>query len=218
MAEAVSTTITSAEPVILELSEEDRKRFQERDEDFVYQTWDDIKNIIAQNNLAALRRTPSELRKYRVWSANIKMQYGSVVNYIVRERLHWPPVDDMNTQVVNPIPFADERDYKILRNDWPYGFVPGISHMVVWLKNNNLELKEDGDLTDEARKLCDDFVREKFTKRLKPLFDDAPGRVLWFKNWAALQSVKALQHIHVMVRDVPQEIITEWTGEEHLKR
>ncbi|KAI5289914.1 hypothetical protein KEM54_002910 [Ascosphaera aggregata] len=218
MADAVSTTVTSAQPLNLELSDEDRRRFQERDEDFVYMTWDNLKATIASNNLAALRRIPSELRRYRVWSANIKLKYGSVANYVVRERLHWPPVDDMNTQAVNPIPFADERDYRILRNDWPYGFVKGISHMCVWLKNSNIELKEDGDMTDDSRKLIEDFVQKKFIKRLESIFDDAPDRVLWFKNWAALQSVKALQHIHVLVRDVPEEIITEWTGETHLVR
>lgn len=60
MTEVVSPTIASAEPVQLELSEEDRKRFQERDEDFVYQTWDDIKDIIGMS-VASIKETKNKI-------------------------------------------------------------------------------------------------------------------------------------------------------------
>ena len=35
-------------------------------------------------------------------------------------------------------------------------------------------------------------------------------RVLWFKNWVALQSVRGIDHVHVLVRDVSRHIINEW--------
>lgn len=78
-------------------------------------------------------------------------------------------------------------------------------------------------MTDEARLLIDDFVRHTFVERLASEMgaEKLAGygnagpvqRVLWFKNWTALQSVRALEHIHVLVRDVPEKIIYEWTGE-----
>lgn len=72
----------------------------------------------------------------------------------------------------------------------------------------------DGDMTDEARELIDRFVRQMFVGRLEKVFpDDAGERVLWFKNWTALQSVRALEHVHVLVRDVSEDILVEWTGE-----
>ena len=55
---------------------------------------------------------------------------------------------------------------------------------------------------------------EDFVKRLELEGDAEAGeRVLWFKNWIALQSVRGLERIHVLVRDVPEAIIEEWTGE-----
>jgi hypothetical protein len=35
---------------------------------------------------------------------------------------------------------------------------------------------------------------------------------MWFKNWKSLQSVPGMEHVHVLVRDVPEDIIAEWTG------
>lgn len=80
---------------------------------------------------------------------------------------------------------------------------------------------ENGDVTDESRALIEDFVTRTFVARLEhdPRFaDKARDHVLWFKNWAALQSVRSLEHIHVLVRDVPEDIITEWTGESGVVR
>ena len=37
-------------------------------------------------------------------------------------------------------------------------------------------------------------------------------KVVWFKNWTALQSVPGLEHVHVLVRDVSEELIKSWTG------
>ena len=41
---------------------------------------------------------------------------------------------------------------------------------------------------------------------------------MWFKNWTALQSVPGMEHVHVLVREVPDEIVAEWTGSEQPKQ
>ena len=44
---------------------------------------------------------------------------------------------------------------------------------------------------------------------------DLPGeeeKVVWFKNWTALQSVPGMEHVHVLVREVPDHVVAEWTG------
>ncbi|KAL1847199.1 hypothetical protein Plec18167_002042 [Paecilomyces lecythidis] len=114
----------------------------------------------------------------------------------------------------NPVPFADPEDYRVLRNDWPYGLAPGITHLVVWLKTPVAVKPEDGDVTDESRARIEEFVQRTFVDRLKRAgFANPKENVMWFKNPVALQSVRALEHVHVLVKDVPDEIIEEWTGE-----
>ena len=134
----------------------------------------------------------------------------------MKERLKWEPLPSSTDQtgpqfdVKNPVPFADEADYRILGNDWPYGFAPGIKHIVVWLKTRLESEPTKGDMTPKSRQQVEDFIQTKFIDRVK----DLPGtqeRVIWFKNWTALQSVPGMEHVHVLVRDVPQKIIREWT-------
>ena len=96
--------------------------------------------------------------------------------------------------------FEDVDDYKILRNDWPYGLAPEISHLVVWLKNR-VRVDESGDLTKEERGRIESFVRRTF---------GGEDRVLWFKNWGTLQSVRGIDHVHVLVRDVDEGVINGW--------
>ncbi|KAM5447001.1 hypothetical protein MaudCBS49596_006181 [Microsporum audouinii] len=196
-----------------DLNESDRQILAQTDEEFVYHNWNELKDIIANNKLELLKRKPSDLRRYAAWSNDIKGQYGTITNFICRERLHWPVDTDPQTQCQNATPFADPRDYKILRNDWPYGLTPDITHLCIWVKNRIDTTPENGDVTEESRALIDDFVNKIFISRLDE-FPDAVDRVVWFKNWTALQSVRSLEHIHVLVRDVPDDIIVEWTGEE----
>ena len=135
------------------------------------------------------------------------------MNYICQRRLQWPMSGPVPK---NPRPFADPEDYRILRNDWPYGLSPDISHLVVWLRTPIAVKSDEGHLTDESRALIEDFVQSKFVARLAEDVDRFPNpesHVLWFKNWVGLQSVRALEHVHILVRDVPEDILYEWSGE-----
>jgi Protein of unknown function (DUF3605) len=132
------------------------------------------------------------------------------------KRLQWTPLPTSTPQsgpqfsYHNPTPFADERDYKILPNDWPYGLEAGIFHIVVWLKTRLETEASRGDMTPRSRELIEGFVQRMFVERVRGL----PGtreKVQWFKNWTALQSVPGLEHVHVLVRDVPEEVVLEWT-------
>lgn len=69
-----------------------------------------------------------------------------------------------------------------------------------------------GDLTPEARVIIEDFVERTFTQHL------GKENVLWFKNWASIQSVRSVEHIHVLVRGASEEFLstvieTEENGE-----
>ncbi|THC91536.1 hypothetical protein EYZ11_008999 [Aspergillus tanneri] len=198
------------------LTELDRMLLRQTDEEYEPHSWDELKWIIAENRLELFKRLPSHLRRYIKWSTSVKDQYGSILNYICQERLRW---DQQHSKVIfkDPTPFASPCDYCIRFNDWPYGVAPGIRHLVVWLKTQ-LPVQEDGNLTAESRARIQTFVSATFVQRLaRENHPDAPeDRVLWFKNWAALQSVSALEHFHVMVRDAREETLREWIGAENM--
>jgi hypothetical protein len=138
------------------------------------------------------------------WTHEIKAQYGSTTNYILQHRLPWgsPPFTYNSA-----IPFDSPSDFKILINDWPYGLTPDITHIVVWSKTPIPTDPGSGDVTDESRRIIREFVDRTFVKRLG---DDE--RVVWFKNWVRLQSVRALEHVHVLVRGATKEDLEFWTG------
>ena len=70
-------------------------------------------------------------------------------------------------------------------------------------------------MTPKSRTQVQEFVQRTFVDRVRDLPGDK-DKVQWFKNWTALQSVPGLEHLHVLVRDIPQEIIAEWTNGEEM--
>ncbi|EPE27978.1 hypothetical protein GLAREA_04769 [Glarea lozoyensis ATCC 20868] len=186
------------------LTELDKIGLSQKDEDFKLHTWDDLKEIIETNNLALLTRTPSQIRAYITWCSKINREYGSVSNFIIAHRLPWgPPPFSFNSST----PLSDPSDYRILVNDWPYGFTDEITHIVVWSKTPIPTDEGTGDLTKDSRNRVEGWVKRTFGDRL------GEERVLWFKNWVGLQSVRALEHFHVLVRGAGEEDISFWTGE-----
>ncbi|KAK0386279.1 hypothetical protein NLU13_6116 [Sarocladium strictum] len=191
------------------LTDVDRWVLSQTDEEFKRHSWDELREIIDTNNLSVLKRTPSDLRQYMKWTAETKAQYGSMSAYILQKRLpsSWqgPPFTPAST-----VPFQDPSDYRALLNDWPYGLDPEITHIVVWSRTLIPVDDENGDLTSESRELVKAFVKSYFVDRLG---EGGEGRVLWFKNWVSLQSVRSLEHVHVLVRGVSDDILQEWTGD-----
>lgn len=51
------------------------------------------------NRIDRFQRVPSDLRKYLEYTAQIKAEYGSVMQFVVKERLGW---GDGNTQDLQP--------------------------------------------------------------------------------------------------------------------
>lgn len=207
------------------LTEVDKWVLSQTDEEYQLHTWDELRGIIRMshlptqtlsaffntglenNELYLLKRKPSDLRRYMTWTAETKAEYGNMTNYLLAHRLPkaWgtPPFTP-----VSQTPFEDPSDYQVLLNDWPYGFVPGITHIVVWTRTAILTSTDKGDMTQESRQTVAAFVKRYFVDSLGPGGED---RVMWFKNWVALQSVRALEHIHVLVRDVDPAMIQRWT-------
>ncbi|KAH7329037.1 hypothetical protein B0I35DRAFT_473682 [Stachybotrys elegans] len=183
------------------LSDKDQGIIATPDSEYHVQTWEEVCDIVRSNQLERFQRWPSDLRRYKAYTYNLAKQYGSVAEFILVERLGWDlPLEPKGA------PFQHPDDFKVLYNDWPYGIESSIVHLVVWTK---FELKEDpstGDLTDVARREIDHFVTTTFRSRI-------PGaKLIWFKNWAALKSVHAVEHFHVMILDPDHGFIREVTN------
>jgi hypothetical protein len=119
--------------------------------------------------------------------------------------------------IQNPVPFAARSDYRILLNDWPYGNETGIIHICVWLKTPLPVESVKGALTPEGTAMVDAFVKSDIER---PLKIEGQDRVQWFKNYTVLQSIRAVDHVHVLIKDVDfltvEQILEKpWLGSEN---
>lgn len=199
----------------------DRQLLSMTDSEFTPISWSQLRHYLELHQLEELKRLPSQLRLYMGWCSDIKAQYGSVTNFILKERVQWEPLPSSESGAApkfaskSSVPFAEREDFKVLKNDWPYGFEDGITHIVVWLKTTVPADPETGVITEEGAKLIGDFVDDYFVKRAREVGllqenEDSTERVLWFKNWIKLQSVRAVEHVHVLVRGASEELLNEW--------
>lgn len=182
-----------------------------RDNEYTPHSWENLRHLISTGQLDELKRWPSQLKAYLAWTAHVKEKYGSATTYLLTQRLFWQQIDSgtgaMAFDVRNAVPFADPNDFAILRNDWPYGHEKGISHICVWLKQR-LPVDEEGALSHEGRRIVESFVNTEF--RVKAREEDKDSKVIWFKNTTNLQSVRSLEHLHVLVRRVDDNVLGQW--------
>ncbi|XXG93885.1 hypothetical protein Hte_000134 [Hypoxylon texense] len=174
------------------------------DSEYHVLTWPEVQNIVTENRLDAFQRIPSALRRYLEYNWKLKQDYGSVMNFVLSQRLHWEaPVKPRGR------PFQFEDDIKILWNDWPYGIDDRIVHLVVWTKFDLAEDPITTDLTDEARAEIERYVQKTFGSRIPR---DHRCQYIWFKNWRSLKSVHAVEHFHVMLFDPDPKFVDEITN------
>lgn len=100
------------------------------------------------------------------------------MKYMLQERLHWTSLQPRSAQpfeckgtpdhlyivfLLSDQPDTlDPDDYKILRNDWPYGVEPSIIHLVVWTKTLFPAEPSTGTLTPASSAVIDTFVQHTF--------------------------------------------------------
>lgn len=189
------------------VSDRDRKILEAGDESFVPFSWSDLEDIVHNNQLSRLSRKPSDLLYYLQCKQRYQEEYGGVLPFIIKERLQWDAVDG---EIIpsNETFLGDKSDIKILYNDFPYGLEDKIVHVVVWSKAKIPNQPPKGDLTPESRKQINDYVVATFQNHLSMPAEN----ILWFKNWAALQSVRAIDHFHVLLRNPPADKLQALIG------
>ncbi|KAG5364889.1 N-acetylglucosamine-induced protein 1 [Yarrowia sp. E02] len=167
-----------------------------------WQSWTDLQHVIQHNELHRLSRSASQLAEYILWKRDIESKYsGGVMEYILVDKLRWT-----SSLEKRPVPYSEElfgdvRDVQILLNDFPYAMEKGLVHVVVWSRAKIPKEGENGDITAESRAKLEAFVNDKFVKGL----DMSSENVLWFKNWAALQSIPLVEHFHVLLKNPDME-------------
>jgi len=71
-----------------------------------------------------------------------------------------------------------------------------------------------GDVTSESKRVIENFVENHFVRALAAKEGissvEAKSRVMWFKNWVSLQSVRGVDHVHVLVKDAPESLLQKW--------
>ncbi|KAG0650700.1 N-acetylglucosamine-induced 1 [Hyphodiscus hymeniophilus] len=197
----VSLRTADCPAFLLDLSAKDKGIISTPDSQYHVLTWPEVQLIISRNRIDLFQRVPSELRRYLAYNWELRQKYGSVMEFVLQERLGWEvPI------AAEGKPFEEKTDIKVLWNDWPYGIDERIVHLVVWTK---FELEDDpktDDLTEEARAKINEYVDEVFGKRA------GKENVIWFKNWKSLKSVHAVEHFHVMLFDPDPDFVREITN------
>lgn len=187
-----------------------------KDEPF---SWEEIKFIIQNNKLEYFARSKDETERYLKIKEQIKKDNMTVFKHILVESLQWydpslnngVPDNEISKLKDNEIVFrassnklfSDANDIKILKNDFPYHFDKDIQHLCIWSK---VRIQADpdsiiGDISPQTRRLIDRYVEKTFIEKLGIPREN----LVWFRNWEALQSVKSISHIHVIIKGMTEK-------------
>ncbi|KAK1079791.1 hypothetical protein LTR33_006096, partial [Friedmanniomyces endolithicus] len=181
----------------------DRAILSTPDSDYIRQSWPRVQQLVRENRPDLFQRVPSDLRLYKEYCAKLVEEFGSVMRFVVEERLGWGG-GKVDLEVEGGL--EDPANYKILQNDWPYGIDSRIVHLVVWTKFPLLTNPATEDLTPEAHAEIERVVDETFVAKC------GREKVVWFRNWTSLKSIQAVEHFHVMLFDPEAEFVREVTG------
>jgi hypothetical protein len=67
----------------------ERANLSTLDADFKRLSWPEVRAHVAANRLDQFTRVPSELRRYRQYTERLVREYGSVMRFVLDERLGW---------------------------------------------------------------------------------------------------------------------------------
>lgn len=171
--------------------------------------WDQVKQLISEGRLERLQRSEECTRQYQ----EHKKALGKVdLATFVLSRLQWSSTE---IEVLNndryrtreakiQASFSKKQYYKLTRNDFPYDFEPDVHHLLIWSK---ISLPLYGDASDECKQDLETHERiEQFLKiNLAPFDVD----YCWFVNYSALQSIRKISHVHLLVKTTNKEIVEE---------
>lgn len=157
-------------------------------------SWTQVQEIVATNDLDLFARLAPGTDEYLAFKAQLKRQGTTIQDYLVRHELEWADV-----QIPDHKLFTVKDDIKVMYNKFPYYFEDNVTHLCVWTKVPipNDPNSATGDISAYTRAVIDTFVRKLFPN----------SQLVWFRNWAALQLVRAISHCHVIIKDVDPKLL-----------
>lgn len=171
-------------------------------------TWREFHHIVETYRLDALGRSPTQERVYRDFKKQLEAKRWDLVTHLLMQSLHWLPADFdphtpseksvLSVKYTDPRPFANANDTKIIWNDFPYYYAEPVAHVCVWVK---FPMEADphseiGDISAAMKATVERYVVRTFCEGLGIARSD----VIWWKNYTAIQSIRALPHVHVAIR------------------
>jgi len=70
-------------------SDRDRTILATSDSHYHRLTWVEVQEIIRLNRIDHFQRVPSDLRKYLQFTSKIKAEWGSIIDFVLKQRLQW---------------------------------------------------------------------------------------------------------------------------------
>lgn len=174
-------------------------------------SWHQVQEIVQNNDLELFARSLPQIEHYHEFKRLLIANGTTVFKHLVANSLNWCNQQDLegieDSQISIPRSgaglFKNANDLKIIPNDFPYNLEKNITHLCVWSK---VAIESDpsselGDISDETRLVIEEYVCAKFVDQLGIQRD----HLVWFRNWGAIQSVKEISHIHVLIKDMTND-------------
>ncbi|WIA18658.1 hypothetical protein OEZ85_003363 [Tetradesmus obliquus] len=151
-------------------------------------TWDQIREIVkigTVESLGKLRRSEQQLKTYRAFMDKVRQDYASVADFIKISVLD--SASKLNSEGKKEAVDSEHGGQQIVwhLNDFPYYFEDNVQHWLLWSSDRPLE-------------------QQLIAQQIAAKFPEQQWEHIMFVNPAALQSVLAIWHCHVLVRPKQQ--------------
>lgn len=170
-------------------------------------TWNKVAYLIKTYELDKLGRSESQLQAYHDFKSDMASKNIDLTTNLLINTMHWlPSTTDIHMTSADslklitykdPRPFANTEDVYISMNEFPYFIKEKTLHLLIWVKFPMPPdpTSEIGDIDDNTKAVIDKYIRRNFIEIL-----GIPGdKLLWWKNYTVVQSIKTIPHIHVLV-------------------
>lgn len=154
--------------------------------------------------------------KYRAHKDLLAKKNIPMIDHIL-SKLHWnlKDLDHLNNDKYPTdedklkASFSEEALFELLPNDFPYMFDPNIIHLLIWSKirlpiylddHTEVSMEKHNDHLPSMNPPMKEKIETFLAKTLKKQGMEPGKDYDWFINYTNLQSVRAISHIHLLIK------------------
>lgn len=93
-------------------------------------TWPQVKEIVRENHIDAFQRLPSDMRRYLGHMVLLKKSHGSVMNFVLTERLGWKDLTPAGPPFSNSGKYNKTSSWLALLTDGREGYQDPLQRLV----------------------------------------------------------------------------------------